>query len=206
MPPRITALTVGAFAENCYLLEDGADLAVFDPGAEPERLLAAIRETGKTPRYLFLTHAHLDHVGAVAALAEATGAPVVMHPGEHPIREKLPLQCQLYGLPPIPDFGVDHELAHGERFAFGEGHITALATPGHSPGGTTFRYGAHAFVGDTIFHEGVGRVDLWGGSWETLQASISREIFSLPDQTALYPGHGGPTTVAHERAHNPFFT
>lgn len=206
MPPRVTTLTVGAFAENCYLLEDGADLAVFDPGAEPERLLAAIRETGKTPRYLFLTHAHLDHVGAVAALAEATGAPVVMSPAEAPLKANLPLQCRLFGLPPIPEFAVDRDALHGARFPFGEGEIVAIATPGHSPGGTTFRYGAHAFVGDTIFHEGVGRVDLWGGSWETLSESIRREIFTLPEHTALHPGHGGPTTAGHERANNPFFS
>lgn len=186
------------------LARDG-ELAIVDPGDEPDRLAALIDATGATPRYILLTHAHLDHVGAVKALQERYGVPVCMHALELPLLANLPLQCELFGLPPLPQPHVDRVLQGGESLPLGNSTIQTLCTPGHSPGGVSFRVDDHVFVGDTIFAGGVGRVDLWGGSWPILKASIETHLFTLEDGVTLYPGHGPTTTVGAEKVGNPFF-
>lgn len=201
----VKVITVGPFQENCYLLAQDGELAIFDPGDEPERIRAEIEATGATPRYIILTHAHLDHVGAVKALQEHYQVPVCVPRDELPLLENLPLQCQLFGMPPLPQPRVDRVLEGHETLPLGQGIIQAIPTPGHSPGGTSYQLGEHVFVGDTIFAGGVGRTDLWGGSWPTLQASIQERLFTLPEAATLYPGHGPTTTVGSEKRSNPFF-
>jgi glyoxylase-like metal-dependent hydrolase (beta-lactamase superfamily II) len=201
----IHCLTVGPFQENCYLLVQAGELAIFDPGDEPERLIAEIDKTGAKPRYILLTHAHLDHVGAARALQEKYDVPLCVPAGELELLGHLPLQCQLFGLPPIPQPRVDQVLKGDETLKLGDAEISQIPTPGHSPGGVSYRVGDHVFVGDTIFAGGVGRTDLWGGSWPTLEASIQQRIFTLPEAVTLYPGHGPTTTVGAEKRSNPFF-
>ena len=200
----VKTLTVGPFQENCYLVEHGGDVAIVDPGDEAERLIAAIDVLEATPRYVLITHAHLDHVGAAAALKARYGVPVLMPRLEEPLLFALPLQCQLFGMAPIAVPAVDRLLDGTEALPFGASEIHAIPTPGHSPGGTCYRLGDEVFVGDTLFAGGVGRTDLWGGSWETLRASITGRLFSLPDATVVYPGHGPATTVGEEKRTNPF--
>jgi glyoxylase-like metal-dependent hydrolase (beta-lactamase superfamily II) len=208
--PTVAVATVGPFQENCYVLVDAGELAVFDPGDEPDRLIALVEELaarhGARLRYLVLTHAHLDHVGAAKALQDRFGAPVVMARAEAPLLEMLPLQYQLFGLPAQEAPRVDRLIEGGEALPFGRGALEAIPTPGHTAGGTSFRYGDHVFVGDTIFAGGVGRTDLWGGSWPTLERSITQNLFTLPEHLTLYPGHGPTTTVGEEKRSNPFFT
>lgn len=201
----VNVITVGPFQENCYLLVQDGELAVFDPGDEAERLIQAIDATGATPRYIVLTHAHLDHVGAAAALRERYGIPLYCPRGETELLENLPVQCAMFGLPPQAAPAPDHLVDEGLSLPLGSAAIVAFDTPGHSPGGTCYRLGDHVFVGDTIFAGGVGRTDLWGGSWPILQASIEARIFTLEDGVTLYPGHGPTTTVGEERRSNPFF-
>jgi hydroxyacylglutathione hydrolase len=201
----VETLTVGPFQENCYLFTLNGELVVIDPGDEAARLQAAIEATGLTPKYILLTHAHLDHVGAAAALQTRYGTEVYLPRAEAPILENLPLQCQLYGLPPITPPRVDHWLEGGEKLPFGEDTIEVILTPGHSPGGTCFKIAGIVFVGDVIFQSSVGRTDLWGGDWPTLKASIENQLFTLADEILLYPGHGPMTTVGSEKHSNPFF-
>ncbi len=201
----VSVITVGPFQENCYLLVRDGELAIFDPGDEADRLIAAIDATGARPRYIVLTHAHLDHVGACEALRTRYGVPLYCPRGETELLEALPVQCAMFGLPPQPAPAPDHLLDEGASLPLGAGAITAIATPGHSPGGMSYRLDDHLFVGDTIFQGSVGRTDLWGGSWPTLQASIENRIFTLEDAVTLYPGHGPVTTVGDERRTNPFF-
>lgn len=201
----VHTITVGPFQENCHLLAHQGELAIFDPGDEAERLAAAIDAIAAKPRYILLTHAHLDHVGAVAALQARYGVPVVMHRAEGPLLENLPLQCQLFGLAPIAAPAIDQWLEGHEALPFASGTIQAMPTPGHSPGGTSFRFEDHVFVGDTIFAGGVGRTDLWGGSWPVLESAIRDRLFTLPEHLTLYPGHGPLTTVGEEKRSNPFF-
>jgi hydroxyacylglutathione hydrolase len=201
----VNVITVGPFQENCYLLVLAGELAVFDPGDEAERLIKAIDATGATPRYIMLTHAHLDHVLAADTLRGHYSIPLYCPRGDAELLSFLPIQCEMFGQPrqeaPIPDHLVDD----GTNLPLGQTTIVAFATPGHSPGGTCYRAGDHVFVGDSIFAGGVGRTDLWGGSWPTLQASIEARIFTLEDSVTLYPGHGPTTTVGEERRSNPFF-
>lgn len=201
----VNVITVGPFQENCYLLVQDGELAVFDPGDEAERLIAAIDATGATPRCIVLTHAHLDHVGACEALQKRYGIPLYCPRGEVELLEHLPTQCAMFGLPPQVPPTPDQLVDEGTSIPLGKTTLIAFATPGHSPGGTCYRVGDHCFVGDTIFAGGVGRTDLWGGSWPVLQASIENRIFTLPDGVTLYPGHGPTTTVGDERRSNPFF-
>lgn len=200
-----TVITVGPFQENCYLLAQDGELAIFDPGDEADRLKQAIEATGAKPRYILLTHAHLDHVGAVAELARHYRVPVCAPRNELELLAALPIQCQLFGLPPMTPPTVDRVLDPEETLPFGGSTLQAIATPGHSPGGTSYRLDDHVFVGDTIFAGGVGRTDLWGGSWPTLERSIRDRIFTLPEHLTLYPGHGPTTTVGVEKRSNPFF-
>ncbi|HEY9722377.1 MAG TPA: MBL fold metallo-hydrolase, partial [Oscillatoriaceae cyanobacterium] len=195
----------GPFQENCYLFVQNGELAIIDPGDESERLKREIDATGAKPRLVLLTHAHLDHVGAARDLQKHYDIPLYAPRDEIELLDNLPLQCQLFGLPPLDRPEVDHILEGTERLPFGSGEIEALPTPGHSPGGTSYRVGDHVFVGDTIFAGGVGRTDLWGGSWPTLKESIEARLFTLPDHVTLYPGHGPATTVGDEKRSNPFF-
>jgi glyoxylase-like metal-dependent hydrolase (beta-lactamase superfamily II) len=201
----IRSITVGPFQENCYLLVRDGDLAIIDPGDEPDRIAAAIEATGATPRLILLTHAHLDHVGAVDALKARWDIPLFAPREELPLLAELPLQCAMFGLPPLTPPAVDHIVEPGTDLPLGRGRIKVLATPGHSPGGTSYKIDDDVFVGDTIFAGGVGRTDLWGGSWVALKASIETQLFTLPDAVTLHPGHGPSTTVGEERRNNPFF-
>lgn len=202
----VTVITVGPFQENCYLLERDGELAIIDPGDEPERLIAAITAAGGKPRYILLTHAHLDHVGACRALQDHYKVPVYLPTDEVELLANLPLQCQMFGLPPMAQPRVDHLVPAGTALKLGSATIKALPTPGHTPGGTTFLVDDDlAFVGDTIFQGSVGRTDLWGGSWPILEASIREQLFTLSDHITLYPGHGPETTVGSEKRTNPFF-
>lgn len=201
----VSVITVGPFQENCYLLVRDGELAIFDPGDEADRLIEAIDATGARPRYIVLTHAHLDHVGACDALKAKYGVPLYCPRGETRLLEALPVQCAMFGMPPIPVPVPDHLVDDGTTLQLGSGTITAISTPGHSPGGMSYRLDDHLFVGDTIFAGGVGRTDLWGGSWPTLERAIKERIFSLEDGITLYPGHGPTSTVGDERSSNPFF-
>lgn len=202
----VKVITVGPFQENCYLFVQDGELAIIDPGDESERLMREIDATGATPRMVLLTHAHLDHVGAARALQQRYGIPLYAPRDELELLDNLPLQCQLFGLAPLDRPEVDHVLEGTESLPLGGGEIQALSTPGHSPGGTSYRAGDRVFVGDTIFAGGVGRTDLWGGSWPTLKQSIESRLFTLPDHVTLYPGHGPATTVGDEKRSNPFFS
>lgn len=204
----VETLTVGPFQSNCYVVRpsDGGDPVVVDPGDEAERILA--RLDGDTPAAILLTHAHLDHIGAVAALARETGAPVYLNEGDRFLYDDAEEHARVFGLsieaPPSPD----NELVEGEDLSFGSLGFEVRHTPGHSPGHVVLvgRGGAEgtAFVGDCVFAGSIGRTDLPGGDMQMLLTSIRRKILTLPDATVLYPGHMGPTTVSRERQTNPF--
>ena len=181
------------------------DLAIIDPGDEAERIAATIAETRATPRFILLTHAHLDHVGAAQALKARYGIPLWAPRGEQELLAQLPLQCALFGLPPLEVPSVERWLDAGATLTLGNSHIETRATPGHSPGGVAYLVDNDMFVGDTIFAGSVGRTDLWGGSWPTLQHSIETQIVSWHDDVVLYPGHGPTSSVGVERRQNPFF-
>src|SRR3954449_13235558 len=204
----VRMFTVGPVAENCFIARlDGSDRAVIvDPGEEADRLLAAIDELGVKIEAVLLTHCHFDHVGAVAPVARATGAPVYVSEIERPVLADIMSYVPFAGFGPYESWEAEHTLRGGERLQLAGLDIDVLFTPGHSPGHVTYSLPAEqaVFSGDVLFQGSVGRVDLPGGDWGTLLRSISGLVESLPDDTTVYPGHMGITSLGAERRTNPF--
>jgi hydroxyacylglutathione hydrolase len=202
--------TVGMVQENCFLVRrDGADRAVIvDPGDEAEKLLGAIEALGVTLDAILLTHTHFDHVGAVAPVARATGAPVYCPEIEVPVLADIMSFVPWPGFGPFESYDADETVAGGERLELAGLEIDVLFTPGHSPGHVTYALAEEGalFSGDVLFQGSVGRTDLPGGDWPTLARSIATLLDGYPDDTTVYPGHMGITTLGRERATNPFLT
>jgi hydroxyacylglutathione hydrolase len=204
----VEMLTVGPLGENCFVARaPGSDrVAVVDPGEEQERILAAIEEMGAEIDAILLTHCHFDHIGAVAPLARASGAPVYCPQVETPLLANIMSYVPVPGLGPYEDYEADETVSGGESLELAGLTFDVIATPGHSPGHVTYSVrGEDAiFSGDVLFQGSVGRVDLPGGDGPTLLASISTLLDAHPPETAVYPGHMGVTTLGAERATNPF--
>jgi hydroxyacylglutathione hydrolase len=208
MPLDVEMLTVGAVAENCFLLRrQGSDrLLVVDPGEEEERILAAVEATGAKVEAILITHCHFDHIGAVAPVAAATGAPVYCPEIEVPLLADIMRFVPWEGFGPYENYDADEVLRGGETLDLAGLELDVLFTPGHSPGHVTYAVrGEDAiFSGDVLFQGSVGRVDLPGGDGPTLLASIGQLLKTFGDETVVHPGHMGLTTLGAERATNPF--
>ena len=208
----VRMFTVGVVQENCYLVRrDGSGRGlIVDPGDEAPKLIAAIDQLGVKLEAILLTHTHFDHVGAVAPVAEATGAEVWVPKIEKPvladIMSYVPGTEGFAGFGPFESYDAEHTLTGGERLELAGFDIDVLSTPGHSPGHVTFSIPDETaiFSGDVLFQGSVGRTDLPGGDWPTLLESIRTLVDSLPPETTVYPGHMGITTLGAERASNPF--
>ena len=206
----VASLLLGPAQTNAYLVADvSAGVAVaIDPAWDGARLAAEAARRRWRVTDIWLTHAHFDHFGGAAELSDRAAAPlpVALHPGDYPMWKALG-GAPWFGLAdfdPGPEPTV--ELSHGMILRVGRFPVEVRHAPGHTPGHVLFvaHQASLAFCGDVIFDGGVGRVDLPGGDWRTLLQSIERQVLSLPDETTLYPGHGGSTTVGRERATNPF--
>ena len=201
-------LTVGPFQENCYVIgdEESGVGAIVDPGDEAVRIALAVEQTNLEIGQILVTHAHIDHVGAVGALADEYACPVLMHAEAEPMLKQLPSQATMMGL----RFGkvptVDRYIGDEEVLEVGGLRLESLYTPGHAPGHLAFYVESEGLVlsGDALFAGSVGRTDLFGGSMEVLMRSISERLLTLPDDTRVYPGHGPQTTIGNERSYNPF--
>src|ERR671914_2048710 len=204
----VRIFTVGMVQENCFLLRrDGSDRAlIVDPGDEAPKLLNAIDTLGVELDGILLTHTHFDHVGAVAPVAEATGAEVWVPEVEKPVLANIMSYVPWPGFGPYESYDAEHTLSGGERLELAGFEIDVLFTPGHSPGHVTFSIPDEqvVFSGDVLFQGSVGRTDLPGGHWPTLLESIRSLVDSFPPETTVYPGHMGITTLGAERAANPF--
>jgi glyoxylase-like metal-dependent hydrolase (beta-lactamase superfamily II) len=202
--------TVGPVAENCFIArESSSDRAlVVDPGDEPERLLGAIDELGAQVDAILITHCHFDHVGAVAPVAAATGAPVFCPEIEVPVLADIMSFVPWPGFGPYESYDADETVSGGERLSLAGFEIDVLHTPGHSPGHVTYAIDDEdaLFSGDVLFKGSVGRTDLPGGDGPTLLESIRTLVERYPTETTVYPGHMGITTLGDERATNPFLT
>jgi hydroxyacylglutathione hydrolase len=204
----VRCFTVGPVGENCYILRrDGAERAlIVDPGEEPDRLLGAVEKLGVELEAILLTHCHFDHIGAVAPVAKASGAPVYCPELEVPVLADIMSFVPWPGFGPYESYDADETVAGGETLELAGFEIDVLFTPGHSPGHVTYSVrGEDAiFSGDVLFQGSVGRTDLPGGDWATLLESIRTLVDSHPEETVVYPGHMGITSLAAERATNPF--
>ncbi|MFT3865313.1 MAG: MBL fold metallo-hydrolase [Solirubrobacterales bacterium] len=204
----VEMLTVGQIAENTFLVRraGGDRLLVVDPGEEPERILAAIDATGAEVEAILLTHTHFDHIGAVAPVARATGAPVYVPELEKHVLEDVMAYVPWGGFGPYESWVAEETVAGGELLDLAGLELDVIFTPGHSPGHVTYSVrGEDAiFSGDVLFQGSVGRVDLPGGDWPTLAGSIATLLDSHAEGTVVHPGHMGLTTLGAERATNPF--
>jgi hydroxyacylglutathione hydrolase len=201
----VRMFTVGPLQENCYLVRrEGSDRALLiDPGDEAQKLQGAMQQLGVEPEAILLTHTHFDHIGAVAPLARATGAPVYCP------REELPVLADpsaffgaMFG--PVEGWEAEHAIDGGQRLQLAGFDVDVIATPGHSPGHVTFVIDGALFSGDVLFQGSIGRTDLPGADHDTLMESIAGLLERFDDDTKVHPGHMGLTTLGRERATNPF--
>lgn len=200
---NIYTLTVGPLQENTYLLV-GVDNrgVIVDPGDEPERILTEVERVELIPEAILLTHAHFDHVGAVAPLVEALGLTVYLHPEDLMLYRTSPLAAARWSLEvPKPPEPVQ-TLSEGQKLDFGLG-LEVLFVPGHSPGHVAFYGDGQLVSGDVLFKGGIGRYDLPGSNPQALFASLNK-LIQLPAETVVYPGHGPKTTIAQEIQTNPY--
>jgi len=221
----VRSFTVGVVQENCYVVSNPAaageagrrPAVIVDPGDEPERLLEAVDALGVRIEAILVTHCHFDHIGAVAPVARATGAPVYCPEIERPVLADV-MSWVPPGFGPFESYEADHTVAGGESITLADLDIKIIFTPGHSPGHVTYAIApsrsrdggepgaatASLLSGDVLFQGSVGRVDLPGGDWPTLERSIGGLLRSFAAETVVYPGHMGVTTLGRERDTNPF--
>lgn len=201
----VQTLTVGAFQENCYLVVDyrAGKAVIVDPGGEGERLVEAVDRSGATLEAVWITHAHVDHVGAIASIKQRWDVPVYLHPLDRRLYEAAGRQAQVYGVPFEEPPPPDREFADGQRVNVGDVELAVMHAPGHSPGHVVIHGEGIALVGDCLFAGSIGRTDLPFSNPPQLAASLEK-ISALPPETIVYPGHGMDTTIAEERRSNPF--
>lgn len=204
----VTTLVVGPFRENCRIVVDreSGEAVVVDPGDEAKRILKAIRESGGKVKMLLATHAHLDHVGAVADLKDALGVPFALHHDDLPLLAMLSQHGTAFGMRGLRVPTVDVDLAETKEIPLGRGVIRVVHTPGHTAGGVTFLFGEKGrkgLFGDSLFRLSIGRTDL-GGDPEVYAKTIRDVILPMPDDTEVHSGHGPSSTIGVERRENPF--
>ena len=219
-------IPVGMLQCNCSILGDPVthEAIVVDPGDEVARIEKSLRKHGLKVRAIISTHTHIDHVGGLAGLHLATGAPVLIHESDMELYGHLDMQAQWLGVPPPAKTKIEEFVKEGDTLRWGAYEARVLHTPGHTPGSISLVVGRGVSVteglaqarnedaihsdrliaGDTLFQRSIGRTDLWGGSFPQILQSIRDKLLVLPDDVVVYPGHGETTTIGLERAHNPF--
>lgn len=203
----VETLVVGMIQANCYLLgdEEAGEAIVIDPGGDTAVILRALQARRLKPVALVATHGHFDHVEGLAGMKRATGAPILVHKADLPLIQGMTTQGLLFGIKVEAAPPPDRFLEEGEKIPFGNHALSVVHTPGHSQGSVSLLIDKKVFVGDLLFAGSIGRTDLSGGNYDILIGSVRSKIFTLPDDTTVYPGHGPATTVGVEKRTNPFF-
>lgn len=207
--PIVACITVGIFQENCYLYAcpQTREAVIIDPGDEPERILQTIQELKLVPKYIINTHGHIDHICAIDAVSDVYSVPLAIHPADVPMYTDERTASMFGRQAPLVKRKPDILLQEGDRITFGTLTLEVLHTPGHTPGGICLISRPYCvFSGDTLFQRGIGRTDLPGGNYAEIIASIRNKLYTLEEDLVVFSGHGEPTTIAEEKAENPFVT
>jgi hydroxyacylglutathione hydrolase len=205
---RIICKVVGPLATNAYIVhcaETGKALIV-DPGGDPRTIIRCRSEKRLEPIEIISTHGHSDHIAGVGALKREYGIGYALHEADCGMVKLSVKEAPYWGMGSIEEPAIDRTLREGDEVRAGNARGRVLHTPGHSPGGISLVFDRFVIVGDTLFNRSIGRTDLHGGSFEVLISSIRNKIFTLPDETIVYCGHGPRTTVGEEKEENPFLT
>ncbi len=203
----IETLVVGMIQANCYILADETtrEAVVIDPGGDTPVIVKALEARDLKPVAVLATHGHFDHVEGLAGMKRATQAPIYVHQGDLPLIQGMTGQGLLFGVRVEAAPPPDQFVSEGQEIPFGELSLKVIHTPGHSPGSVSYLVDDAVFVGDLLFAGSIGRTDLQGGDYNTLIRSVREKIFTLPEDTVVYPGHGPATRVGTEKRSNPFF-
>src|SRR5712691_1797095 len=202
---KIHTLVVGRLQTNCYILESDSTALVIDPGDESERILRFLYDMKVKPSQIIATHTHFDHVLGVNGIRASFNIPFLIHHDDLPMLESMQSRVhQFMGLTVPPPPRVDQFIKNGESLTVGHDTLKVLHTPGHSPGSVSIAGRGYVFTGDALFNQSIGRTDLPGGDLDTLIRSITDRLFSLDDDTIVYPGHGPETSIGDEKLANPF--
>lgn len=202
MNMEIQTFQVTPFWVNCYLVKEGTDALIIDPGDVSPALMRAL--PGITVHAIVNTHGHCDHCGGNGALAAKTAAPLFLHHADLDLLREIVSQGSMFGLPVTASPDPDRFLKDGETVQLGALSFQVLHVPGHSPGHIALLMDKALFCGDVLFEGSIGRTDLWGGNSSQLLESIRTKLLTLPDEVVVYPGHGPATTIGNERQQNPF--
>ncbi len=205
----VESFPVGPLNCNCSIIgcKETGEAAVIDAGGDVDLIIAAAEKHGLKIKYLLHTHAHFDHVLGSREVKEKTGAEICLHEGDQWLYDNLLKQCSLFGFSATDPLPVDRYLADEEEVKFGNLKASVIHTPGHTPGSLCFSVEdkeSVLFAGDTLFRGGIGRTDLWGGSFEEIIDSISNRLYKLDDSTRVVTGHGPDTSIWNEKRDNPF--
>jgi glyoxylase-like metal-dependent hydrolase (beta-lactamase superfamily II) len=201
----IKALVVGPLASNCYIVaSEDREGIIIDPGADATEIMKEVIKLKLEIKYIVLTHGHIDHIGALKEIKEATSAKIAVHTEDVDSLQKQSLIAEQFGISFQDPPSADLLLKDGDIINIGTEYFSVLHTPGHSPGSICLYGEGILFSGDTLFNFGIGRYDLPGGDYYQLINGISSKLMVLPDETSVYPGHGPATTIGTERKSNPF--
>lgn len=202
---KIHTIMVGRLQTNCYILQSDSKGLVVDPGDEPERILGFLDDIAVKPNHVVATHTHFDHVLGVDTIRDKLNIPFLIHREDLPMLESMQSRVRQFmgvSVPPPPK--VDRFLTDGESITVGQDKVKVIHTPGHSPGSISVAGQGFVLTGDALFNQSIGRTDLPGGDLDTLVHSITERLFTLDDDTIVYPGHGPETIIGDEKLANPF--
>jgi hydroxyacylglutathione hydrolase len=197
---------VGDIMTNCYLLWSGKEAGIIDPGGPATKLEQFMTEHSLKLKWIVNTHGHADHIAGNGFLHRKYGVPIFISAADRPMLTSPTANLSAFMGEGVISPDTDRFLNHGDKLALGSEELSVIATPGHSPGGISLYTPGLLFAGDTLFYESIGRTDFPGGDHRQLIASIREQLFALPAETVVLPGHGEATSIDYEMKHNPYIS